>query len=532
MKKRWISLLIIPSMLIGCSSNGKLVFVPYTEYVKEQELMKDIDGAFYYSKDHTTPVVYRDGEINDLYTLYSLNKTGKTRKTVLTTGDRKILVVPICFTDSDTHDNDENKNSKNIFIENAFFGATKMTEYDSVAGYYNKSSYGQLRITGEVTPWYDCGFSSSEWKIKLSSSHSDASNLLVAKAIDYLRTNNLVENINDYDTDSDGYVDAIYAIYDHPFDENVDTSSSFFWAYSHYIPKGINGLNNTAPFINAYAWTSVNAITDIGNKKDTKSYTNYLIHETGHLFGLYDYYNSGLYQPTGLFDMMDYNIGDHSAFSKYLLKWTSPYVLKNNKKMEATLKPFLTSGDYILVPSESYANSPFGEYLLLEFFVPEELNKNSEQFEYTANDGATYLYRYPNHYGLKIYHVNGALGYYEVSEIGNPKYLIGVDDLNSLDVIGSQNISIDFIYNNNPTSSETRNGRPVLCHLLESSGENSFKEGHPASNETLFRVGDDFGITKFTDFTFSDGSKPNFKMKVLSISTKGIVLDIDTTVQE
>lgn len=528
MKNKWITLLVIPCLLSSCSNNDKLVFVPYTDYVQEQALMKDLDTAFYYSKDHASAVVYRDGEINDLQTLYSLNKTGKTRNTIITTGDRKILVVPISFTDSDTHNNDEIKNQKTIFIQNAFFGASKTTEYDSVAGYYNKSSYGQLRITGEVAPFYECGFASSEWKTKLSTSHSDASNILVAQAVEYLKENNLVSDLSSYDTDGDNYVDAIYAIYDYPFDENANTSTSFFWAYSHYIPQGINGLNNSKPYINAYAWTSANAITDIGNKKDYKSYTNYLIHETGHLFGLCDYYNPGLYQPTGLFDMMDYNIGDHSAFSKYLFKWTSPFVIKENRHFEATLHPFISSGEYILIPSGKYENSPFGEYLLLEYFIPEGLNKNDEQFEYTASNGAKTVYHYPNFYGLKVYHVNASLGYYKVSEVGNPAYITSVDDPDYLKKIGTEKVAVDYIYDNSPTGSDVKNGRPVLYHLLESSGENSFAEGKPASNETLFRVGDDFGITKFTDFTFSDGSKPAFKMKVLSLSSKGIVLDIDT----
>ena len=102
-----------------------------------------------------------------------------------------------------------------------------------------------------------------------------------------------------------------------------------------------------------------------------------------------------------------------------------------------------------------------------------------------------------------------------------------MDEPNAETKIGSDVVGLDFAYSNTIKDSDV--GRvPALVHLLESSGKNTFKDYIPANNETLFRTGDDFGITKFTDFTFSDGSKPNFKLKVKSLSTKDITLEIST----
>ena len=66
---------------------------------------------------------------------------------------------------------------------------------------------------------------------------------------------------------------------------------------------------------------------------------------------------------------------------------------------------------------------------------------------------------------------------------------------------------------------------PTLVHLLESSGNNTFKDGVPANNNTLFRNGDDFGVTKFTDFKFSNGEGTDFKLKVKTISTRNITVE-------
>ena len=523
MKNKWITLFIIPALLSSCSNSLKLEFVPFTDYITEQKMMRDIDNPYFYSREETLPVVYKDGEINDLQTLFSLNRTGKLRTSMVTTGERKILVVPVYFSDSDTSTLD----NKTIFIQNAFFGDTKRTEYESVASYYNKSSYGQLRITGEVAPWFSIGVNSSNWK-SISSHYNDASTIIAEQAVDYIKANNLISDLSSYDTDGDGVLDAVYVIYDHPFDENGNIDS-FYWAYVYYGQKDDGGRNTEAPYLNAYGWSSVNFITDVGDKKDVKSYTNYLIHECGHLLGLYDYYNTvGSYQPTGLFDMMDYNIGDHSSFSKYLMKWTSPYVVKPNVNFTYDLEPFSSSGEYFLIPSESYAKSPFGEYLLLEYFTPEGLNKNKEQFEYTTSSEKKMVFRYPDFYGLKIYHVNANLGYYEISPMRNTPCLAGIDDPDYLEKIEGKDVGIDYMYSNSPTDSQTSNGTQVLYHLLESSGNNTLKEGTPANNNTLFRVGDDFGITKFTDFTFSDGSSPNLKLKIKAISSKRIRLEIST----
>ena len=57
------------------------------------------------------------------------------------------------------------------------------------------------------------------------------------------------------------------------------------------------------------------------------------IHETGHMIGLDDYYSydrgKGDYGGLGGLDMMDFNIGDHNGYSKWMLGWLHPQMVKN-----------------------------------------------------------------------------------------------------------------------------------------------------------------------------------------------------------
>ena len=513
MNKKYISLLILPALITGCTSGLKLKHVPYTSWIEAKD---------FYDEESTTPVPYKNGTINSLSDFLSDFKSGNKRECMPSKGERKLLVVPISFTDSKKEDQDDKK----IFLENAFFGANDHTNYYSVAGYYNASSYGQLRITGEVAPWFNLDMSSAEL-LALSPSYMTKSSMVVAQAVDYYKSQGM--DLSEYDTDGDDNIDGVYAIYDHPYNKD-NSKDHLFWAYTHYTFKGENSFNNEAPYVNDYSWTSIDTVI----QKDNRSYTNYLIHETGHLLGLTDYYNTKYtstgndyhYQPTGCFDMMDYNIGDHSSFSKFLFKWASPKVVDDEMVGTQTLHPFTTSGEYLLIPSAQYKKlkSPFSEYLLIEYFTPTGLNKFSGAYSYTDANGNTGIYKYPQFYGLKIWHINATLGYYGRT-VSSP-LICTIDDESWETKVGTQTVGLDYAYSNSVSDSAAKNGSPVLIHLLESSGNNTFADGIPANNETLFRTGNDFGVKTFKEFKFFDGSEPEYSLKVKSLSTRDITIEI------
>ena len=96
-----------------------------------------------------------------------------------------------------------------------------------------------------------------------------------------------------------------------------------------------------------YSFASVDFIFGDGdlNYPDARTY----IHETGHMLGLIDYYSDNSSAPAGMVDMMDFNIGDHNAYSKFSLGWVNPRIA--TKSGEYTLKPFQENGDCIIVPA-------------------------------------------------------------------------------------------------------------------------------------------------------------------------------------
>ncbi len=143
---------------------------------------------------------------------------------------------------------------------------------------------------------------------------------------------------------------------------------------------------------------------------------------------------------------------------------------------------------------------------------------------YTDANGKSGVYKYPQFYGLKIWHVNASLGYFENGKNGN--LICRLDDPDWQTKIGSTGVGLDYAYNNSLSDNDAKNGKQVLIHLLEASGKNTFMNGVPANNDTLFRSGDDFGVTKFTDFKFSDGNAPEYGIKVKSLSTKDITIEI------
>ena len=84
--------------------------------------------------------------------------------------------------------------------------------------------------------------------------------------------------------------------------------------------------------------------------------------------------------------MMDFNIIDHNAYSKYALGWIKPYVVTGATTI--TLKPSATSGQAILLPTSTngWNGSAFDEYMLLEFYTPTLLNKKDSDSAYPDNE--------------------------------------------------------------------------------------------------------------------------------------------------
>lgn len=470
-----ISLALISFSLLACSHNYDS-FVPYSNLVTPFDNYQEVIGNGYYKPSSYSPISYLNdkdetetiSDFNDLYR--DKNKTYN----LSSLGEQKLLVIPVDFTDYACSLTSAGCEKSLVQIQNAFFGDSSTNQWESVASYYNKTSYGKFILSGKVSNWFTYNKSIAE----------------VSKTSRIVLVNNIREKAlewyqSQYDDLSSFYIDgkeengvALYLIYSHPYVKNSTTSTNVFWAYTVIKPYPTS-------------WSSIELLNEKNGLVDSHTY----IHEFGHILGLNDYYNTtsqSIYNPTGRLDMMDYTIGDHSGYSKMLLNWTRPYVINNETTL--TISPFVSSGDLILLKNE-WNKSPMDEYLLLEFYVPQGMNSHDDAY-------------YANKPGIKVYHVDSRIGF-------------------SLEAIGIQNIGYineskysrnDYymrIINDNSDNSFKGN---TLYHLLESSGNNSFLSGGYVSDETLFYEGSTFGENTFVNYTFHDGTMVPYKFAIEKIT--------------
>ena len=337
-------------------------------------------------------------------------------------GEANILVIPVWFTDSNSYIASSNKSKIREDIQKAYFGTNTDTGWRSVKTYYEEESHGALTLTGTVSSWYEPGERSS--KYGNDDDYTSNTRGLVRKATDWYFNNNPSVSRKSFDKDGDGYLDGVMLIYAAPDSQAAHSSYENFWAYCYWVQDtSVKSVNN--PGANAFFWASYDFMygsnkiyerTGIANGPhggDTRNCnidTHTYIHEMGHMYGLEDYYDySGQYNPAGGFSMQDFNVGGHDPYSSFALGWGKAYI--PTKTITLNIKPFATSGEMILLaPSFNRYNSPFDEYLLLEYYTPTGLNQFDTTYQYGGNSSG-----YPKgsqEVGIRVWHVDSRLFYY------------------------------------------------------------------------------------------------------------------------
>lgn len=356
-------------------------------YIAEGEGFKAVESKYIYE------------DILDSNSNYPLSSLGK---------DRKILVIPVEVNGFASVATEANRQR----IQNAFFGESSDTEWQSVSSFYQKSSYGALKITGTVSKWYKSNLSPNDilnQKAKAGALHSgsfDPTWNILEDAISWYKTE-YGDNLTDYDNDKDGFIDGVWLIYGCP-DGKTDSSfdQKIFWAYNYKDYSASESANTLSPVAFSYCWASYDFMnTGYGATKiDAHTY----IHETGHLLGLDDYYVASRstgeenYGPMGGLDMMDMNIIDHNAWSKFALGWTRPYVVSDSTTI--TLESSVKTGQAIILPtSKGWNNNAFDEYVMMEFYTPDGLN-----FKDSFEGYSTYPKGFTDS-GVRIYHVDARM---------------------------------------------------------------------------------------------------------------------------
>jgi len=342
-------------------------------------------------------------ENKSLYTYHDLaHKTFSNTFFAPSTGDVNVLVVPVVIKGYESNATEEKRNS----IENLFFGESNTHGLrESVSSYFYKSSFGSLRIGGEVTPWINIDMGVDD-VFNASTSKGDYGTYeVVNRVYEELQKSDI--DLTNYDSDKDGYIDCLYLVHSAPTKAHTDLVSednpenpfiSFtYWDYD------LVGAESDVPLPNSYSWVSYD-LMEAGRSAGIELDAHTYIHEMGHNFGLVDYYDyDGLHSPLGCFDMQDFNVGDHNSYSKYVLGWTAPYFI--NKDSKITLKPASKTGDFIIIKnSDEFSGSAFDEYYILEYLTPTDLWEQDSSNAYPNVNTKTFTKP-----GIRMLHVDGRL---------------------------------------------------------------------------------------------------------------------------
>jgi len=220
--------------------------------------------------------------------------------------------------------------------------------YESLKNYYQRSSYNQLTITGDVYGWYPAKYNRSYY----------LSQGKVALINEILQEYDSTVNFADYDADHNGKMDALFIKW-----AGDDTGWGNFWWACMSTDNSPITVDGVKPYKYVWSWYS--------NPNGGAYNPRVDIHETGHLLGLPDYYDyddsTGPKGGVGGWDMMDSNWGDHNAFSKYLLGWIDPLVISSGTQ-EIILPPSGTSSsnNAVLIMPGAVPDS-FGEFFLVQY---------------------------------------------------------------------------------------------------------------------------------------------------------------------
>lgn len=414
-------------------------------------------------------------------------------------GDKKLLIIPVTFKDEREFTSLELENINKAFFKDDLSKENKC--YYSLKEYYKKSSFDKVNISGVITDIVHLDYTVSELE-------KDNSYFPGVPAYEFYNDKNISDEfLKDFDTDNDGFIDSVIFIYS----SETSSRSGSFWAW---VSNFDTESNVSRPNFSRHMWVGL----DFFRSEQYEIDSHTIIHETGHLFGLNDYYPNDNYNVAlGGHNMMDYNISDHDPYSKMLLNWTSPiyYDFKNYKEVNVKLKPFSSSNEVILL-NNKWNKSVMDEYLLIEFYTPTDLNYLDANIKYGDRPLG---FSKP---GIKIYHVDSRISKCEYDT--SNKKLKFISYTNEIPSEYSNNTYYIIGANNNNSDSytdSTRVGRYKQIALIENKDINYLQSGASADDESLFYKGDVFNSKTsiyLLNNKFNNKEEVNFKITINDIN--------------
>lgn len=253
-------------------------------------------------------------------TIASSNVPSKNAGGMGTTGNGYILCVAVEFpAEGDqpaTTFADAKQQAKSV-VASIEGGGGYAAPYESLQAYYQRASYGKLDISCRSV----CYNVTAKHCRNYYDGIPDSLVIEIATTLD----EQFGVDFSQYDGNDDGFVDGIYLVY-----AGKETGWGTTW-----WPHCGNSLEHSSPTLDGKKLKNDVFIGDVTHQSDAHT----IIHETGHVLGLPDYYSyTGATQGIATTDMMNRNVGDHNAFSKWMLGWIDDDQITRIAVTDSTIK--------------------------------------------------------------------------------------------------------------------------------------------------------------------------------------------------
>lgn len=296
-----------------------------------------------------------DGTVDERDLLVLGHPQPKQTATIPSLGYNKMLNILIEFPDyphyfdaADIHD--------------VCYGADQVPGYHlgSMRYFYDQASYGACTLDGDTFGWYMAQHPRTYYHPD-DNSGGGLREQLILEACD--AADAAGQDFSQYDNDGDGVIDEFIVIWTGPHGD----WATFWWGYH-------TGMGNNKQYdgvrLGSYSWQWERSYYFGGTPPEPSVWdADVVIHETGHGFGLPDFYDyDGSVGPdggVGSMDRMDGYRGEHGCYSKYILGWLQPDIAFTNLDDEA-LDVADSNPDAVLFMPGYDPATPWDEYFMAQ----------------------------------------------------------------------------------------------------------------------------------------------------------------------
>jgi M6 family metalloprotease-like protein len=273
-------------------------------------------------------------------------------------GESHALAIYVTFPDLPAQEGYTVDDINRMMFEDAKDDANLTTQFDSLAGFYRRTSYGKLNITGHCY----------EYTMAKNTTEYASGNDIYKEAIDNVIADNHL-NASDFDKNNDGYFDAVYLL-----TTNINSPLGGGNCVASFSCES-NGLKmNNAMFIGMGYATDVSTIA----------------HETCHMMGLPDIYggvgvNAGGTHTDSIMDGMS---TDLPGVMKIFFGWMDCKEATQSANTEFTLGPTNEQNQLLILYPNGNKSS---KYVLVVEYLTKTLNQMNNWN--LSEDGSVRIWR-------------------------------------------------------------------------------------------------------------------------------------------